>query len=277
MKVLLLLGHQTNQKALAAKIAARHEVVGIVYEQRKSKPTPNISYFFTKIADKLFFNQLKKAWINMLGYYNSFTSPAVSVYTTPWINDAAVADFIKKKQPELIVVSGTSLIKPELIALAPKKGMMNLHTGLSPYVRGGPNCTNWCIANNTVHLIGNTVMWIDKGIDSGNIIASETVKFNGDELLEEIHIKVMEHAHDLTLRTIDALENNFANCASVNQKNIAPGELFLSRMWNFRAKMNFIRSIKKGKFKEAILDPSYAKKQAGLVTVKLPSEKKQTG
>ena len=36
-----------------------------------------------------------------------------------------------------------------------------------------------------MYLIGNTIMWIDAGIDSGDLLPIEVVKFKGDETLKE--------------------------------------------------------------------------------------------
>ena len=72
---------------------------------------------------------------------------------------------------DLVVVSEQVFKKKLIDSLKPK--ILNLHTGLSPYVNGGPNCTNWCISNDRFDLIGNTVMYLNEGIDSGNIISSK--------------------------------------------------------------------------------------------------------
>ena len=76
--------------------------------------------------------------------------------------------------------------------------ILNLHTGISPYIKGGPNCTNWCIATKQFEKIGNTIMWLDKGIDTGELLTTENTKFNStDKSLLKIHMRVMNHAHDL--------------------------------------------------------------------------------
>lgn len=58
-------------------------------------------------------------------------------------------------------------------------------------------------------------MWIDEGIDTGNIITTEQTPLRGNESLFQIHLKVMDHAHDLYLRSIEVVRNNFENCPSV--------------------------------------------------------------
>ena len=109
-------------------------------------------------------------------------------------------------------------------------GTMNLHTGLSPYVRGGPNCTNWCLATGRPWLIGNTTMWIDEGIDSGDLITTECTPLNGSEGLRDLHRKVMDHAHDLVLRamsTSDALDRQGHPQTEIRES----GDLYLTRDW----------------------------------------------
>src|SRR5207253_2541544 len=123
--------------------------------------------------------------------------PDVPLVRVRNINDTATREFLQQLRPDLVTVAGTNMVGPTLLAEASEgRGVVNLHTGLSPYVKGGPNCTNWCLAEGTFHLIGNTVMWLDPGIDTGRIIASERTPLAGDEDLAELHWKVMEHAHD---------------------------------------------------------------------------------
>lgn len=245
MKIILLCGNKSNQHALATKIAAQYNLVGIVKEDRKEKSAAPLGNILSKILNRFVFYKIASSWYNLLSYYEkNYAAPTHPlILTTANINSGEVIDFIKQLQPDLIMVSGTSLIKAGILELKPAKGIINLHTGLSPYVKGGPNCTNWCIANNTLHLIGNTIMWIDKGIDSGNIITSATVPLDGTESLDTLHFKVMEHAHQLYLDALDTLQNDFKNCPSVKQGDIAKGSLFLTRMWNFNAKLNFMRHL----------------------------------
>lgn len=242
MRIVLLCANKSNQNALAAKILKDFNLAGIVIEDKKTKHPFSIPYFISKIVDRILFFKIASSWQAMLTYYKKQYAEVNQPqrFITSNINSSEVVDFIKQLKPDLIMVSGTSLIRDKILDLTPPKGIINLHTGLSPYVKGGPNCTNWCIANNTFQLIGNTIMWIDKGIDSGNIITTEKVVFNGTESLNEVHIKVMEHAHNLYIRALHAISDNIENCPSVKQSDIAKGDLYLTRMWNFKAKFKFI-------------------------------------
>ena len=69
------------------------------------------------------------------------------------INSNESYEFSNKLNPDLIIVSGTRLVKEKLLSIPTTIVILDLHTGLSPYIKGGPNCTNWCIATNKFHLL----------------------------------------------------------------------------------------------------------------------------
>ena len=72
-------------------------------------------------------------------------------------------------------------------------------------------------------------MWIDEGIDSGNLIGTEFTPLQGDEDLNELHIKVMQHAHDLYVRCVAKAINGQAK--NVDQSAISAGTTYFSRQW----------------------------------------------
>ena len=162
------------------------------------------------------------------------------------VNDEATLDALLQYAPDLVIVSGTNLVGKRVIEAAGRRlGVVNMHTGISPYVKGGPNCTNWCISTLQFDKIGNTIMWINEGIDSGNIITTECTSIIDRESLDAVHWQVMEHAHDLYLRSIAYLLKASQPYQSIAQKDIAKGELYLTRMWNFKAKKNLLTNWKR--------------------------------
>ena len=269
MKVLIWCGDAANQMALCGKINQQFEIVGIVLERKIVKTNFKFSTFIQKVVDRIRFALISKAWYGMLAFYKDKYKgyPEVPIIIVDNINNAKTLDFANKYKPDVIVVSGTSLVREPLLSIPLTKGMLNLHTGLSPYVKGGPNCTNWCIANNELHLIGNTIMWIDKGIDSGNIVTTEVVKFSGKETLLEVHIIVMEAAHNLYILALNCIQNQFVNCPNVNQDSITKGKLYKTIMWDSRAKRNLLNNFKK--FNERIHSEMYKRELEKIKLVKL--------
>jgi methionyl-tRNA formyltransferase len=172
----------------------------------------------------------------MLGRYNERYAafPEAPLLQVSDVNAAEVKELVKRERPDLVIVSGTNLLKEPLIrAILASGKVMNLHTGISPYVKGAPNCTNWCLAIGRFDLIGNTIMWLDSGIDSGNLIATERTPLDGSESLLDLHIKVMEHGHDLYLRCIARFVAGY-RLPDVPQGQIGPGSLYLTKDWTPR-------------------------------------------
>lgn len=243
MKIILWIGNEPNQKALANKLHAVFPITAIVTETRQSKRKLTIWLIIEKIIEKLFLSSIGKGWWGMLKYYEEKYPkyPNTEILDVENINSESVFDFTNNYKPDLIMVSGTRIIKEKMLSINPSIGILNLHTGLSPYVKGGPNCTNWCIANQDFHLIGNTIMWIDKGIDTGNILTTEFTLINGNENLSELHLKVMEHAHNLYISAVKFLVKGKRQ--SVKQSDIADGVTFYTKQWNLKQKFKLVKNF----------------------------------
>ena len=267
MKIVLWIGNEANQKALANKIHDKFPLAAIVTETKNRKNSIALQKLPARLIEKIFLRKIGDAWFNMLRYYRQRYPdfPPVPLLNVENINDDEVFEFTKACNPDLVIVSGTRMIKEKLLSIRPRIGILNLHTGLSPYIKGGPNCTNWCIATGQFHLVGNTVMWIDKGIDSGNIITTEFTSFTGNETFNEVHIKVMEHAHDLYLRSIEYLNSGRHN--SRPQKEFGQGKTYYTRQWGLKQKFQLVKQLPN--FKQSVLSGEMEQKRAEIKTVPL--------
>jgi len=187
-RILILTSNSYRKIYFANEINRHYKVAGIVVEQkflrknRIRKFLKSIKYNPIKLFLKIYYKirllevdkRYEEAEIKMLlggGRGASFPKEA-AILKTDDINSGEVEDFIKKCRPDIILVSGSSLIKKNIIALAPPNGIINMHTGLSPYYRGGP-CTFWCLFNGELEYLGVTIHHLTAGIDSGDIILSE--------------------------------------------------------------------------------------------------------
>jgi len=85
-----------------------------------------------------------------------------------WFSSEECLSLIKKKDPDLILVYGTSIIKGEIINYFKNK-ILNVHLGISPYYRG--TGTNYFpFVNNEPEYCGATYMFLNSGVDTGKII-----------------------------------------------------------------------------------------------------------
>ena len=93
---------------------------------------------------------------------------------------------------------------------------------LSRHFRGKTRLENW--------LIGKTTMWIDEGIDSGDIISTECTPMDGNESLLGLHRAVMDHAHDLVCRTVQTVGRGGQHRRPQSSFE-DPGDLYFTRDW----------------------------------------------
>jgi folate-dependent phosphoribosylglycinamide formyltransferase PurN len=240
--VMLWIGASANHQALACKIASRVPVSEIIIERRVSKRGRNsLRYLFERVLGRSVFKPISTAWLRTQKHYACEYSslPKTRVLEVEDIHSPIAQEFARSSTAEVVAVSGTRLIRRSMLDESSHRQILNLHTGLSPFVKGGPNCTNWCISQEDWHLIGNSVMWIDAGIDSGDLVATEAVPLVGTETLSELHLKVLEHGHSLYVDAIYALWEGRA-IPRVKQREMGEGVTFYSRQWNFVSKTRML-------------------------------------
>jgi len=99
-------------------------------------------------------------------------------------------DELKKINPDLIIVYGSSLIKGNIINEFKNK-ILNVHLGLSPYYRGsGTNYFPFVL--NEPEYAGATFMFLDKGVDTGQIIHQFRPRILPDDTFHEIGTRLIK-------------------------------------------------------------------------------------
>lgn len=161
MKILLLTSDDCNQWALAHRLTAISELVGIVFSGNRvgdSVVAQQRHRALRRLTRAPFNWPFRNAWFQLLeNYRKEFQwAPDVSTWYVAEVNDQLTSEVITSTDPDVVIVSGTNLLRSQLIVHAigsSRFGTINLHTGLSPYIRGGPNCTNWCLATHRPWMI----------------------------------------------------------------------------------------------------------------------------
>lgn len=92
---------------------------------------------------------------------------------------------------------------PEVVWDMPTKGTFNLHASLLPQYRGAAPI-NWAIINGEKET-GVTTFFIEKEIDTGNIIFQEKVSISFDETAGSLHDKLMDTGAELVLKTVEGI------------------------------------------------------------------------
>lgn len=103
--------------------------------------------------------------------------------------------------PDAIVVVGYGQIIPQSIIDIPRLGILNVHASLLPAYRGAAPI-QWAIANGET-ATGVTIMRIDAGLDTGDILSTWETTIGPDETAPELGDRLAVAGADLLVRTLD--------------------------------------------------------------------------
>jgi methionyl-tRNA formyltransferase len=115
------------------------------------------------------------------------TEAALPLLLPSRMKDPQVADWVKSRQPEVIVLAFVTDIIPQEIIDIPKYGAINYHPSLLPRYRGG-SAINWAIINGETET-GVTIHYIDAGIDTGDIIIQEKVPISPEDTVASLYFE----------------------------------------------------------------------------------------
>jgi methionyl-tRNA formyltransferase len=173
---------------LQALIDNKHEIVGVVTQPDRAK-----------------------------GRGNKLTSPPVKIlaeqYNIPVLQPEKVKtpEFVEKLRilsPEVIVVVAFGQILSQAILDIPPKGCINVHGSLLPKYRGaGP--IQWSIINGD-KTTGVTTMYMDKGLDTGDMILKREFEILEKETAQELHDKMSAVGAEVLIETLALIEQEKA-------------------------------------------------------------------
>ncbi len=104
---------------------------------------------------------------------------------------------------DLFVVVAFRML-PEVVWSMPTVGTFNLHGSLLPQYRGAAPI-NWAIMNGETET-GVTTFFIEKEIDTGQMILQDREPIHPDDTAGTLHDRLMERGADLVLQTVRVIE-----------------------------------------------------------------------
>jgi len=113
---------------------------------------------------------------------------------------------ISNINPDLICVTAYGKILPLNILKLPRYGCINVHASLLPKYRGAAPI-NWAIINGEKKT-GVTIMLMDEGMDTGDILAIKKVEIKEEETSKELNQKLEEYGATLVMETTTKVERN---------------------------------------------------------------------
>lgn len=124
----------------------------------------------------------------------------VDVIQTQNVKDAGFLETFNSLSPEMAIVAAFGQILPKSILYGPPRGCVNIHPSLLPRLRGAAPL-NWSIINAET-TTGVTIMKMDEGIDSGDILLQQETPLGENETFGELHDRLAAMGAELLLETL---------------------------------------------------------------------------
>ena len=112
-------------------------------------------------------------------------------------------EYLKEKNPDVIVVVGYGQIISQRVIDLPRYGCVNVHSSLLPHLRGAAPI-NWAVVRGDT-VTGVTTMRIVKKLDAGDILAVRETPIGADEHAPELAERLATMGAELLLATLEGL------------------------------------------------------------------------
>lgn len=152
----------------------------------------------------------------------------ISVFQPETLRDGEAYKIIKELNPDIIVVVAYGKLLPKEILEAAKFGSINAHASLLPKYRGS-SPIQWSIVCGE-EKTGITVMQMDEGMDTGDIISTAELKIGEDETAEELFERLSVLAGELLVSTLVNIENGTAERTPQNEKEASYAPMIKKEM-----------------------------------------------
>ncbi len=187
MKILYLGSGDIGLPTLRALIA-RHEVVGVV-----TQPDQPAGRGL----------ELRVAAIKTLAL-----ETGLSVLQPERIRRPEAIESLREMHADAIVVFAYGQILPPAVLDLPRLACLNIHASLLPRWRGAAPIQAAILAGDP--LTGHTIMFMDAGLDTGDILLQRAIPIAPDETGGSLHDRLALLAPDCILEALDLLEKGVA-------------------------------------------------------------------
>lgn len=131
------------------------------------------------------------------------------VFQPEKVKDTDFLEILHKLKPEMIIVAAYGQILPKTVIDFPPLKCLNIHPSLLPKYRGAAPI-NWAIIRGET-ITGVTIMLMDEGMDSGDILLQQKTEIKPGETFGELHDRLAVVGADLLTEAIDQVAAGIAS------------------------------------------------------------------
>ena len=140
----------------------------------------------------------------------------IEVFQPVKVRETANIKYLRKFNPDIIVVAAFGQLLPKSILDMPKYCCINVHASLLPKYRGAAPI-QWAVINGD-EFTGVTIMRMDEGLDTGDMIAKATVRVESDETGGRLFDKLSGIGAKLCVETMKMIEEGRAEFTPQNSE-----------------------------------------------------------
>ena len=153
-----------------------------------------------------------KAWAEAHG---------LPVWQPKRIKEEDFTAFLEEQKPDLMVVVAFGQILSQRILDIPPYGCINVHGSLLPRYRGAAPM-QWCVIDGEKKT-GITTMFMDAGLDTGDMLLKAEFPIGPDSTLEEVHDGLMALGAKVLIDTLEELSaGTLKRIPQTGESNYAP-------------------------------------------------------
>src|SRR6478672_705253 len=198
MRIVFIGTGEIGVPTLNALLNSEYEVVGVVTQPNKPvgreqriEPPP-----IKKVITRSGSFQTPKA-------FGAGKPPLLEVFQPPKIKDSQAIEDIRRLMPDLIVVAAYGQILPRDVLEIPRLACLNLHASLLPRWRGAAPIQAAIAAGDRE--TGITVMYMDEGLDTGDILLQRKVEILPADTGGSLHDRLAEISPEALLESLRLL------------------------------------------------------------------------
>jgi len=134
------------------------------------------------------------------------------------VKDPSFLETFYSLKPDMVVVAAFGQILPKAIIDFPQLGCLNIHPSLLPQYRGAAPL-NWSIIRGESKT-GVTIMMMDEGMDSGDILMQEETPLGNLETFGELHDRLADLGARMLLKTIEQVSTGNINRQAQDESSV---------------------------------------------------------
>ncbi len=200
MKIVILCSDDSHNKYLVRLLRKRLPVAAVVIERstalrrRALRRRKYKTYLFAQ------YHRWRRRLLGLSAYRARFfgdesgPNPIAddTTHCVDSINATKVVQLLRRIEPDVTVVMGTSIIRSRVLAAAGDM-ILNIHGGCLPYYRGN-HCFFKALYDGRPDRAASTIHFIDRGVDTGDIVERIYPRIAADDNAESLYCKAEKMA-----------------------------------------------------------------------------------